>query len=252
MLILLSSAKTMAGKSKIKLKEETTPLFLKEAKEIALQMSQYSVEELEQILKVNKGIAATNYLRYQQFYTQEEALQAILAYTGVVFRNMGLSDFTAGDFVYAQDHIRFGSSMYGLLRPFDLIKLYRMEYQINLPELDGKNMYSFWPERLTGQLIEDVKAAGGILVNLAASDVLPSFDWKRIQREVKVITPDFKIWKDGTLKAIVVYLKMARGRMTRHIIKNRLDDPELLKHFTWEGFVWQEDLSDANNWMFVQ
>jgi len=252
MLILLSSAKTMAGRSDIRLKGQTTPLFQQEAKEIALQMSQYTVEELEQILKVNKGIAAANYLRYQQFYTEEDALQAILAYTGVVFRNMGLSDFTEADFAYAQDHIRFGSSMYGLLRPLDMIKLYRMEYNVNLPELEGRNMYSFWPERLTDQLIADVNAAGGILLNLAASDLFPSFDWKRVQREVQVITPDFKVWKEDKLKAIVIYLKMARGRMTRHVIKNRIEDPEQLKAFTWEGFLWQEEMSDARNWLYVQ
>ncbi|MCD8044914.1 MAG: YaaA family protein [Tannerellaceae bacterium] len=252
MLILLSSAKTMAGTSKIRVPECTVPQFLEEARFIALQMAQYDVNELQDILKVNRGIAAANYLRYQHFHAEEEGLQTILAYTGVVFRNLGLTGFSKDDFEYAQKHIRFGSSMYGLLRPFDRIQLYRMEYDVKLPEIGGGNMYSFWPDKLTDQLIADVKAAGGTLINLAASDVLPSFDWKRVKREVRVITPDFKVWKDGKIKAIVVYLKMARGNMTRYIIKNRLTDPEVLKGFIWEGFTFQEEMSDEDNWLYLQ
>ena len=49
MLILLSCAKTMSDVSKTKTPLTTFPGFRKEAAEVALQMSQFSVEELEQI-----------------------------------------------------------------------------------------------------------------------------------------------------------------------------------------------------------
>ena len=47
MLVLLSCAKTMSAVSKVKVPLTTIPRFQKEAAEIALQMSQFSVDELE-------------------------------------------------------------------------------------------------------------------------------------------------------------------------------------------------------------
>ena len=53
MLILLSCAKTMSDVSKVKVPFITLPRFQKEASEVALRMSQFSVEELERLLREN-------------------------------------------------------------------------------------------------------------------------------------------------------------------------------------------------------
>ena len=129
-------------------------------------------------------------------------MQAILAYIGVVFKNINPKDFTEADFRFAQDHLRLVSICYGLLRPLDLIKPYRMEYDVKLPELGEGNMYIYW--------------------------------------------------KNGKAETIVIYAKMARGQMTRYIVKNRITNPDALKDFTWEGFRYREDISSENNWIFLQ
>ncbi|MDR1161186.1 MAG: peroxide stress protein YaaA, partial [Tannerellaceae bacterium] len=82
-------------------------------------------------------------------------------------------------------------------------------------------------------------------------DIQPAFRWKKIEEETKVVTPDFKIWKGRKAQTIVIYAKMARGQMARYIIKNRIDDPEQLKSFSWEGFRYNEELSGGNNWVFL-
>lgn len=251
--IILSPAKTMAGTSKIKAPAETKPLFRKEANEIALSMAQFPAEELGRLLKLSPKLAAETYHRFQDFHTTEiKPLQAILAYTGVVFKNINPRDFTEADFYFAQEHLRFASFGYGLLRPLDLIKPYRMEHDIKLPELGEGNMYHFWRPRQTQLLIDEVKADGGSLIYLASMDIQPSFDWKKVEQSVRVIMPDFKVWKNGKADTIVIYAKMARGQMTRHIIKNRISDPEELKGFSWEGFSYHEEMSEGNKWVFLQ
>lgn len=253
MQILISPAKTMSGTSKMKAPTGTTPRFVKEATEIALQMTQFSADELARILKLSPKTAAETYRRFQDFHTEEKPpLQAILAYTGIVFKYVNPKDFTDEDFRYAQDHLRFGSFGYGLLRPLDLIKPYRMEYDVKLPELTEGNMYTFWRPRQTQMLIDDVKAAGNVLIYLASMDIQPSFDWKKVEQSIRVITPEFKVWKNGKPDTIVIYAKMARGRMTRHIIKNQITDTEELKAFRWEGFSYNESLSEKNRWVFMQ
>ena len=61
MLVLLSCAKTMSDVSKVKVPLTTVPRFQKEASEIALQMSQFAVGDLERLLRVNAKIAVENY-----------------------------------------------------------------------------------------------------------------------------------------------------------------------------------------------
>ena len=251
--IILSPAKTMAGTSKIKAPDGTMPRFNQEAIEVALHMAQYPADELGKLLKLSPKLALESYSRFQNFHSAEEKpLQAILAYTGVVFKHINPKDFSEADFRFAQDHLRFVSICYGLLRPLDLIKPYRMEYDVKLPELGEGNMYAYWRTRQTEPLIEEVKTDDNLLVNLASMDIQPAFDWKKVEQSVRIVTPDFKVWKNGKAETIVIYAKMARGQMTRHIIKNRITNPEELKTFTWEGFHFREELSEMDRWVFLQ
>ena len=127
-----------------------------------------------------------------------------------------------------------------------------MEYDVKLPELGEGNMYAYWRNRQTEPLIEEIKADDNLLVNLASMDIQPAFDWKKMEQSVRIVTPDFKVWKNGKAETIVIYAKMARGQMTRHIIKNRITNPEELKTFTWEGFHFREELSEMDRWVFLQ
>ena len=251
--IILSPAKTMTGTSKIKAPAGTMPRFNQEAIEIALHMAQDPADELGKLLKLSPKLMLESYNRFQNFHSAEEKpLQAILAYTGVVFKHINPKDFSEADFLFAQDHLRFVSICYGLLRPLDLIKPYRMEYDVKLPELGEGNMYAYWRNRQTEPLIEEIKADDNLLVNLASMDIQPAFDWKKMEQSVRIVTPDFKVWKNGKAETIVIYAKMARGQMTRHIIKNRITNPEELKTFTWEGFHFREELSEMDRWVFLQ
>ncbi|MCS2886356.1 YaaA family protein [Bacteroides fragilis] len=93
----------MSDVSKTKTPLTTFPGFRKEAAEVALQMSQFSVEELERLLKVNPKIAVENYRRYQAFHSEgTRELPALLAYTGIVFKRVHPRDFSEEDFCYAQ------------------------------------------------------------------------------------------------------------------------------------------------------
>lgn len=253
MLCLISPAKTMAATSRVEAPAATSPRFPEEAKAIALNMAQYTSAELGSILKINPKLAAENYLRFQHFFSPDnEPLQALLAYTGVVFKNMNPTNFTSEDFVFSQNHLRIASFCYGLLRPLDGIKPYRMEHDIKLPELCDGTMYTYWRDRQTSTLIRDIKEAGKILIYLASMDIQPMFNWKQVEKNVRIITPDFKVWKNGTPQTIVIYAKMLRGQMCRYIIKNRITDPKELKAFSWEGFVYNESLSRGDNWVFIQ
>lgn len=252
MLILLSCAKTMGDTSKVSVPFTTVPRFQGDAAAIALQMSQCSAEELERLLRVNRKIAVENYNRYQEFHSEDtRELPAVLAYTGIVFKRLSPKEFTDADFRYAQDHLRLTSFCYGLLRPLDVIRPYRLEGDVQLLEPGNQTMFAYWQARLTDLFIQEIKQQGGVLCYLASDEMRGLFDWKRVEKEVKVITPEFRVLKNGKLATVVVYTKMSRGEMARFIIRQQIENPEALKTFVWEGFEFNPQLSDERKYVFI-
>lgn len=242
----------MAESTSLPIPRTTSPLYGAQAGELAGQLATLSTEELAKILRVNHRIAATNRLRYSRFHDDaKKALPALAAYTGIVFKRIAPADFTAGDFEYAQAHLNITSFLYGLLRPLDAIRTYRLEGDAVLPGPDDRTVFARWPERLTDLLIDRVRADDGILVNLASAEMKRLFDWRRVRREVRVITPEFRVREGGRLKTIVVYTKMCRGEMTRSLIRERISDPETLRGFEWEGFRYDAALGRGDDWTFV-
>ena len=250
MMTFISCAKTMTVRNKIKFPETSQPHFQKEARENALYLTQFSAEELSKLLKVNPRLAAENYLRYHDFLSPDTpALPALLAYTGIVFKRIHPADFTTEDFRYAQQHLLITSFLYGLLRPLDVIKNYRLEGSVRLPEHHQQTMFEYWKPLLTDYFIDSIQQQGGILVNLASGEMKDLFDWNKVCREVKVVTPEFYTLKNGKPTTVVVYAKMCRGEMTRFILKNRIEHPEQLKEFEWEGFSYHGE--DEGRMQFV-
>lgn len=252
MLTFISCAKTMTSRCTIAVPQITTPKFEMDAVQHALEMSQYSAGDLETLLRVNAKIAAENRLRFHDFCSEDNrAMPAIGAYTGAVYKRILPKDFTADDFYYAQDHLRITSFLYGLLRPLDGIKPYRLEGDVCLPEKGGDSMFEYWKPLLTDYFIAEINRQGGVLVNLASGEMQDLFDWKRVAKEVRIITPEFQVWKEGKLKTIVIYTKMCRGEMVRSIIKNRIENPDDLKNFSWEGFTLDESRCTDNHLQFT-
>ena len=167
MQILISCAKTMTGTAAVAAPRTTRPLFEAEAAGLALRLAALPAGELERMLRVNPRIAAENRRRYLAFHDAPQ-LPAIAAYTGVVFRHIAPAEFSPADFAYAQEHLSITSFLYGLLRPLDAIRPYRLEGSVAPPGEEAPNLFEWWRDRLTGPLIERVRRDDGVLVNLAS------------------------------------------------------------------------------------
>jgi hypothetical protein len=51
---------------------------------------------------------------------------------------------------------------------------------------------------------------------------------------------------------ISFYAKKARGLMTRYIIDNQINEPELLKGFDYDGYRYSEEMSSKDDWVFIR
>lgn len=253
MLTFISCAKTMTAKSKAVPPFVSEPRYPEEVERQVARMAALRPEEVGRLLRVNSKLAAQNSLRYHDFFSETNpSLPALLAYTGMVFKRIAPLDFTADDFAFAQDHLRITSFLYGLLRPLDLIRNYRLEGGIPFAEEASETVFEHWRPLLTAPFLEEIRKAGGTLINLASAEMKDLFHWKEIEDSVRVITPEFYTLKNGKPATVVVYAKMCRGEMTRYIIRNRIEDPEQLKAFAWEGFTYHEELSQDHRMVFCQ
>lgn len=251
MLTFISCAKTMTNRSRVKVPFTTDPLFPEEVHRQVTRMSSLDSDKMSRLLHVSPKIAAQNCLRYHDFYSgTNHPLPAILSYTGMVFKHIAPQDFLTEDFYFAQEHLRITSFLYGLLRPLDQIRNYRLEGNITFSDDSQESIFEHWRSRLTPLFIRDIQTHGNILVNLASGEMKDLFHWKEIQQTVRIITPEFYTIKNGKPTIVVVYAKMCRGEMTRYIIRNRIKDPEQLKEFSWEGFTYDAALSQNNRMAF--
>lgn len=205
---------------------------------------------LREIVEISPKLAEENYNRYQRFGSlSNPRKQALLAYNGSVFKAIDPVSFSLEDLKYAQDRVRIISTLYGLVRPLDLIQAYRIAFAV---KLDGANLYDYWVPKLTAPLLDDVRKVGGIMVNLASMDIQGALKMDELRKQVAVITPEFQEWRNGKYETIRTYAKIARGAMTRYIVMNRVEDPEELKAFNWSGYTFNADLSDEERYFFTR
>ena len=165
---------------------------------------------------------------------------------------MKAETLTVDDLNVAHGKLWITSFLYGLLRPLDAILPYRMEGHVELPSGEGQNMFGFWKSRLTDILIDAVKADDGVLIHLATEEYQHSFDWQRVRKEVRIVQPLFYVRKGSNLKMQAVWAKTCRGAMTRFIIENRIDKPEDLCAFSYEGFSYEPKLGEPDYPHFIK
>jgi len=254
MLIVVSPAKTLDYDTPAKTKIHTTPDFLKDSQKLIKILRGFSPLDIAELMNVSSNIAELNFDRYKSWsanFTEKNAKQAVLAFKGDVYTGLDAESFSAKDFKFAQKHLRVLSGLYGLLRPLDLMKPYRLEMGTRLTNLRGKNLYEFWGSEITQALNAQLKKIkSDCLINLASNEYFKSIKPKELNGEI--ITPAFKDYKAGQYKMIGVYAKKARGALSRFIIQNQLSDPEDIKDFNGDGYRFNKTLSKDKTWVFTR
>ena len=254
MLLVVSPAKKLDYDLQDKTSIHTTPDYLKDSTQLIKRLRDFSTLDISELMDVSKKIADLNFERYATWtpnFTLKNSKQSILAFKGDVYTGMDALSFKSADFKFAQKHLRILSGLYGLLRPLDLMKAYRLEMGSKLSTTRGKNLYEFWDSTITDGLNTQLKKIkSDILINLASNEYFKSV--KKSHLDANIITPMFKDYKNGDYKMIGIYAKKARGLLSRYIIKNKITNPEDIKKFDAEGYKFNKKLSHDYNWVFTR
>lgn len=221
------------------------PTLMHQTEEILANLKRKSRDELKAIWKCNDVIVQENIERIQHMNLYEHLTPAILAYDGIAFKYMAPSIFENEQFAYIQKHLRILSAFYGVLKPMDGVKPYRLEMMAKVSIHHTKNLYEYWGDRL----YQEIQDASGIIINLASKEYAKCIE-KYLQEKDQFITITFCEMAGNKLVTKGTYVKMARGEMVRYMAEENIEDPEDIKHFNRLGYIYRDNLSSELEYVF--
>ena len=190
-------------------------------------------------MSISPKLSDLNWLRNQDFQkNNSKEKQAIFAFNGDVYEGIDANNISNSNHDKLQKTLRILSGLYGILKPFDKIKPYRLEMGTKIAINESKNLYEFWKKDITNSLLNEIQDKD-IIVNLASNEYFSVIDSSLIRN--KIVSPVFKDFKNGKLKIISFYAKKARGLMTRFLIDNDIQSSSDIESFNSSGYKFSSD-----------
>ena len=249
MIILLHSSKTMRPPTTtLHTKALTVPEFQPEAEQLMSSVANMSPEQLMTVMSISRALADKVVAQHHAWQEQTAPLApAAYVFAGDIYSGLGTHTWTADDARFAQQYLRILSGLYGMLRPFDGIRPYRLEMGYRLPTDGGViRLETYWRERLSNHY-----DTGKWHLNLCsaeyASAVVP------LVEPCKVVTPTFLTIHPASGKPtfVAVHAKIARGAMAQWAIKQRVAHPRDIEAFAQLGYTHQPEMSTTTSPVFV-
>ena len=241
MKIILSPSKTQNKQRK---RKEKGKEILKEnmTKELFEYLKSLSKEKLKKELNIQGNLLDRTYELYQQHSFQEQTIPAIECYNGAVFKQIDLDSYNKEQFSYMQKKLVILSPMYGPITSDTEIWPYRLEMKL---KPNGINLYQYWQEVMKNYFSETE-----LIINLASNEYSKVVE---NNYQGKIVDFYFKEEKeDGSLKTIGYYVKQNRGKLLNKLIKNQVNSLKEIKKIKLDGYKYDEERSDENNFKFIK
>ncbi len=229
MLTLIAESKTMLDWEQSVSREQfeaNTPVGEAAADEIMARVADMDVADIASAIKISPAMAAKVVRMAYEFPNKQTGLRAIDAFTGVVFKNFDYPSLSPEEKERTSEQVRIISSLYGWLRPEDIIKPYRFDFTTPLAP-DDKTFATFWKKDVTIQLVKYLQAnCENSILNLLPADAAKCIDWKLVKRFAKVWKVDFKEEDGAAVRTPHAgKLKALRGTLLREIITRGISAP---------------------------
>ena len=250
MIAVISPAKTLDYQRPFPPFHTTHPRFEADATRIARAAARLSKKRLAELMHISDSLAELNVERFRNFDALPQRA-ALYAFAGDVYTGFEAATLDPPAILFAQDHLRMLSGLYGLLRPLDEIRPYRLEMGTPWAPARG-DLYAYWGARIGALLAQDLAETGGdTIVNLASKEYWRAAE-AGLPADAHVVTIDFR--EDGPqgLRFNTFSGKRARGMMARFICEHRLADVDALKGFDSDGYRYVAEGSTNGVWRFVR
>ena len=223
------------------------PAFLNKTEKIKEALTKMELPALQKLWECNDEIAELNFKRLQNMNLERNLTPAVFAYDGLQYQHIAPNVLDEVALDYLQKNLRILSGFYGILRAFDGVVPYRLEMQARLACDGYKNLYAFWNSMLYDELTKD----DGEVLNLASKEYSKAVE-PFVKNGVRFVTCVFGTYVNGKLKVKATEAKMARGEMVRLCAENNVQSVDEVKAYNVRGYVFNEELSSENEFVFVK
>ena len=239
MKILISPAKSLDFENNVETSISSKPIFADQAHKINNTIKNLSAPDLSSLMNISPKLSELNWSRNQEFQKiDSKEKEAIFAFNGDVYDGIDANTINKSNHEKLQNSLRILSGLYGILKPFDKIKAYRLEMGTKISINGSKNLYDFWKENVTNSIVNEANE-NEIIVNLASNEYFSVIDQSLISNTI--VNPQFKDFKNGKLKIISFYAKKARGLMTRFLIDNEINSLSDIESFNSSGYMFSQN-----------
>jgi cytoplasmic iron level regulating protein YaaA (DUF328/UPF0246 family) len=250
MLAVISPAKSLDYKRPYPPLSPTRPVFEEDAARLAAAAARMSTKKLSELMHISDSLGKLNAERFRGFAEAPER-PAIFAFAGDVYLGFEVHSLPEEGLLFAQDHLRILSGLYGLLRPLDAIRPYRLEMGTRWAPR-RKSLYAYWGNRIGRHLAAELDASDGrTIINLASKEYWAAAE-AHLPKSAEVIEVDFREAGPNGIRFNTFNAKRARGMMARYICEHQLSDPAALKSFDGDGYRFDPDGSDERRWRFLR
>jgi len=243
--VLIHSSKTM--RSHAAAPTATTPLLIHKARALAAYLQTLSTAQLQAAMHISVPLAGKVHatLAAWNAFPDQQSL-AVDSFVGDIYSGLRASTLSADDRDYAQTTLRILSGLYGVLRPYDGIRPYRLEMGYALPDQPFSNLYTYWGPDIAAALPTE-----GLVVNLSAAEytktIMPYID------SARVVAPRFLTVNLQTNEPaqVIVHTKIARGAFARWLMMSRVSSRDSLVQFNDLNYHYDAALSTPAEPTFV-
>ena len=156
MKILISPAKSLDFENNVETSISSKPIFADQAHKINNTIKNLSAPDLSSLMNISPKLSELNWSRNQEFQKiDSKDKEAIFAFNGDVYDGIDANTINTSNHEKLQNSLRILSGLYGILKPFDKIKAYRLEMGTKISINGSKNLYDFWKENVTNSIVNE-------------------------------------------------------------------------------------------------
>ena len=249
-MIIISPAKNLNLDSENYTGITSKPLFPRKTSQLVNKLKDLNVSQIGQLMDISNNLSKINHERFQHFFDPEFQKPAAYLFSGDTFQGLSIRSLDESSIVYAQQNLRILSGLYGILRPLDIIKPYRLEMGTNMLSILGTDLYKFWEKEIVSSLINDFNdSKGKLLFNLSSNEYFKSINTSKLN--FNIVNFDFKKKKGDNLSPIGMMIKKLRGAMAKFIIEEKVSNMNTLKKFSKYGFTFHSFNKKGNFFLFT-
>ncbi len=224
----------------------TEPRFLDDTAELLDITRDLDVPDLRDLMSISEDLAILNVERFRAF-ADAPTHPAMFLFAGDTYRGLDATSMDADTIAGAQERVRILSGLYGLVRPLDAIRPYRLEMGTRLSTDRGDTLYDFWGTTL-GESLRAELDDGEVVVNGASKEYVTALAAPQV--DLPLVQVRFENLRNGNWRVFGMLAKAARGALARWIAEHDPVTVEDLHGFDSLGYAVESDRCDDRHLVF--